>query len=215
MIDLSFALIREGTSDDGLVAHIRSLLILAGASSALGAARTYKGTTQERLAAVMAEVDVVDMIFVHRDADDRNHVPRVEEITVAATSTACLERVVPVVPVQELEAWLLTDAMAIRNVVGNPKGTSNLGLPAIRNIETTSSPKEILESACIAASDTSGKRRRKVVTQFPRYRGTLLDRLDSAGGVMQLASWARFVADTRNAAAAVIAAKGSAAATGA
>lgn len=200
MADLTFALIREGTSDDGLVPHIRSLLLLAGATSALGAAREYKGPTAQRIAKVLAEEVVVDLIFVHRDADDRDHTPRLVEITSAANAADCAEKVVPVLPVQELEAWLLTDSVAIRTVVGKPRGTSPLGLPAIRNIESTSSPKEVLEAACIAASDASGTRRRKEAKLFGRHRGTLLERLDLNGDVRRLASWQRFVDATKAAA---------------
>lgn len=47
--DLRFALIREGTSDDGLIPHIRELLIRAGAPAVVGAARQYKGSTKDRL----------------------------------------------------------------------------------------------------------------------------------------------------------------------
>lgn len=193
MVDLTFALIREGTSDDGLVPHIRSLLLLAGATSALGVSREYKGTTAQRIAEVLAEEVAVDLIFVHRDADDRDYTPRLVEVTNAATAAGCPGKVVPVVPVQELEAWLLTDSDAIRTVVGKPRGTSPLGLPAIQNIENTSSPKEVLQSACMAASGANGARRRKEARVFGQRRSTLLERLDLTGGVHQLALWQRFV----------------------
>lgn len=197
MADLTFALIREGTSDDGLVPHIRSLLLLAGATSALGAAREYTGTTAQRIAKVLAEEVVVDLIFVHRDADDRDHTPRLVEVVSAAKAAGCADKVVPVLPVQELEAWLLTDSAAIRTVVGKPRGTSPLGLPAIRNIENISSPKEVLQAACMAASDAAGARGRKEAKLFGRHRSTLLERLDLTGDVPQLASWRRFVDATR------------------
>jgi hypothetical protein len=198
---ITFALIREGTSDEGLVPHIRSLIVAAGADSVLGAARDYTGTTVARITRVLAEESPVDMIFVHRDADSRDHVPRQAEVTAAAAPHVGWEhRIVPVVPVQELEAWLLADELAIRTVVGKPSGRASLGLPAIRNIESTASPKEVLESACVMASETTGARRASTLKSFPRYRSILLERLDPSGNVSQLPSWQRFV-DTVQAAA--------------
>lgn len=202
MLDLQFALIREGTSDDGLIPHIRDLLVRAGAPAVFGAARQYKGSTKERLQQVLSEPSTPGLIFVHRDADAADPEPRHEEIANAAIELSCSEKVVAVVPVQELEAWLLTDEAAIRAVVGRPNGRPLLGLPAIRNIERTTSPKEILQTACLTASEKSGARRKKEQAQFGSRRATLLERLDIDGPVTSLPSWQRFVNDL-NAAAAV------------
>ena len=49
-----FALVREGTSDDGLIPHLRELLVRAGLSEVIGSSRDYQGTVQERLAQVQA-----------------------------------------------------------------------------------------------------------------------------------------------------------------
>jgi hypothetical protein len=103
--------------------------------------------------------------------------------------------VVGVVPVQETEGWLLTDESAIRKIVGRPSGRSTLGLPAVHQIEATGNPKEILQDACKIASESSGARLKKVSRQFPRFRATLLERLDIDGPVNNLVSWRRFVDD--------------------
>lgn len=200
MTDLQFALIREGTSDDGLVPIIRTLLVRAGVHSVVGAARSYRGSTTQRLRHVLAEFPVPGLIFVHRDADAVDAALRYQEIADAAEELSCREQVVAVVPVQELEAWLLTDESEIRSVVGRPNGRSRLDLPSIRRIEATSSPKEVLQEACLIASDKSGARRAKEVGQFNTRRATLLERLDIDGAVTQLPSWNRFVGDLNAAA---------------
>ena len=192
---VQFVLIREGTSDDGLVVLIRALLVRAGAQSVIGAARPYKGTTKEKLRHVLAEDVVPDMIFVHRDSDTQDPVQRHSEIATAATELDCADKVVAIVPVQETEGWLLTDESAIRNVVGRPSGRTALGLPAVKRIEAKANPKEILEQACMLACEKSGARLKAAARQYPRYRATLLERLDIDGPVNQLASWRRFVDD--------------------
>lgn len=193
MKQVTFALIREGTSDDGLVAHIRTLILKFGATSALGAPREYKGTTEERIANVLKEDNVVDLIFVHRDADAQDPSPRKREIVAAATSLGVEDKVVPVIPVQELEAWLLADESAIREVAGRPKGKTPLHLPAPSRIEATKSPKEVLQEACLKATDATGRRRQRHERNLSRMRATLLERLEHDGPVTQLASWSAFV----------------------
>ena len=208
MGEITFALIREGTSDDGLVAHIRTLLIAAGADTAVGAPRSYKGSTSERLQQVWAEDDAVDLIFVHRDADDRDASPRHLEISTASglapAGSAEASVVVAVVPVQELEAWLLTDEAAIREAVGKPNRTTRLAIPSLNRIESSASPKEILRAACLDASETTGARHRREVRAFPQRRAALLDRLDIDGPINELPSWQRFVEDLKRSAGEVL-----------
>jgi len=196
MGQISFALLREGSSDNGLVEHIRTLILKAGADAALGTHREYSGTVLEKLEQTLAEDPPVDLVFVHRDSDSRDSTPRFAEIETAAGSVGTPERVIPIVPIQEMEAWLLVDEAQIRSVVGRPNGTVSLGLPALRRIETTARPKEILRAACLAASEASGNRRRRISRSFEAHRKTLLERIDPLGPVSTLPSWQRFVADT-------------------
>ncbi|RKT31444.1 uncharacterized protein DUF4276 [Microbacterium sp. AG1240] len=201
MGDLQFALVREGSSDDGLVTHIRELLIRAGATQVVGAPRQYRGTVLEKIQQVLQEPIRPGLIFVHRDSDSSDASSRQAEIVKAADAMGCVDQVVAVVPVQELEAWLLTDESAIRAVVGKPSGRASLGLPTVGRIEATPSPKEILRAACLLASEKSGARRRKESSQFDVRRATLLERLDIDGVVAELPSWQKFVADLEVAAA--------------
>ena len=163
-----------------------------------------KARRKQRLQQVLDEPGTPALIFVHRDADSVDAAPRRREITDAAGDLGCAERVIPVVPVQELEAWLLTDEFAIRRVAGRPTGRTRLALPSVRNIEATARPKEILEKACLAAAEKSGARRSKEQRQFNVRRATLLERLDLDGPVTKLPSWQRFVDDLNEAAARVL-----------
>lgn len=200
MRDIQFVLVREGPSDDGLAILIRALLGRTGVPGVIGAARNYQGTTKTKLAQVLAEEVVPDLIFVHRDSDSRDAAERHDEIASAAIELGCHDKVVAVVPVQETESWLLTDESAIRTVVGRPKGRTALELPAVRSIESTANPKEILKAACRIACEKSGARLKAASRNLPTYRATLIERLDLDGPINELASWRRFVDDLNAAA---------------
>lgn len=193
---VSFILLCEGTSDQGLVDQLATLLIRAGADEAVGIPNTRKGTVRERLQQLANEDPHVDLVFVHRDADAPNRDSRLQEISQAATvldatTTVC----VPVIPIQETEAWLLLDEGSIRAVVGKPSGTRPLGLPKLSNIERTSNPKELLAAALAVASEKSGRRLTEERAAFDHRRALLLQRLDVDGPIRQLSGWQHLEAD--------------------
>lgn len=191
---VSFAFIREGTSDDGLIPHIRTLLVERGVPEVVGASRPYKGSVESCLSAWAREESNDAIVFVHRDADNSDAQPVRGQILAAAGSLG-LECVVPVVPIQELEAWLLLSEAAIREVVGRPSGRGTLDLPKARHIEGTASPKEVLQRALLRASGTHGRRAARERTRFPDRRRTLLERLDIHGPVRGLEAWKQFERD--------------------
>ena len=197
MIDgsVTFVLLREGPSDDGLIPHLATLILRAGGVEAIGQPINYSGTVANKLRLLMLERDDIDIAFVHRDADRVGPARRRAEIARAIEDAGITAAVVPVIPVQELEAWLLVDASAVRNVVGRPLGRTDLRLPKLAGIEATRSPKEILQSALLAASETTGRRREKEKRDFEKRRRALLDRLDVDGPVRQLPAWQQLESD--------------------
>ncbi|UTT65117.1 DUF4276 family protein [Janibacter sp. CX7] len=198
-LEVNFVFLREGTSDDGLIPHLRSLLSRAGADSAVGSSRAYSGSVAERLERVLNEESRPSLIFVHRDSDSSDATARRSEILDSARKLGLAMPIVPVVPVQELEAWLLLDEAAIREVAGNPAGRVSLDLPKISAIERCASPKEVLERALIASSGKSGRRLKKEKRSFTSRREVLLQRLDLDGNLPQLPAWQRLVDDVNNA----------------
>lgn len=191
-----FALLREGSTEDALVPHLENLVLRAGAAEALGRTRPYRGTVAEKIAALLDEPQDYNLVFIHRDADSRDADARRKEISDALAGCR-IPLVVPVVPIQETEAWLLTDEAAIRSAVGRPSGRNHIVLPPLRQIEQTARPKEVLMAACLAASETTGRRHAKELKQFGLRRRTLLSRLDIDGGVIELASWQSLVDDVK------------------
>ena len=187
---VSFAFLCEGSSDTGLIAHLETLLVHFGAQEAAGMPDTRKGTIPARLRQLLTEEigTGIDMVFIHRDSDGPDRNGREREIRRGVEESGFPHPLIPVIPVQETEAWLLLDEQAIRDVVAS-KGKQSLRLPKPNAIEGTRNPKEILQKALLAASETSGRRLKKEKNSFNHHRRVLLQRLDPFGAVRNLPSW--------------------------
>ena len=186
---VSFAFLCEGSSDTGLIAHLETLLVHFGAQEATGMPDTRKGTIPARLRQLRTEETGagIDMVFIHRDSDGPDREGREREIRRGVEESGFPHPFIPVIPVQETEAWLLLDEQAIRDVVAS-KGKQPLRLPKPNAIEGTRKPKEILQKALLAASETSGRRLKKEKNSFNHHRRVLLQRLDPFGAVRDLPS---------------------------
>ena len=188
--NVSFAFLCEGSSDTGLIAHLETLLMHFGAQEVTGMPDTRKGTIPARLRQLLTEATEagIDMVFIHRDSDGPDRDGREREIRRGVEESGFPHPFIPVIPVQETEAWLLLDEQAIRDVVAS-KGKQPLKLPKPNAIEGARNPKEILQKALLAASETSGRRLKKEKNSFSRHRRVLMQRLDPFGAVRNLPSW--------------------------
>ena len=197
---VSFAFLCEGSSDTGLIAHLETLLMHFGAQEVTGMPDTRKGTIPARLRQLLTEATGagINMVFIHRDSDGPDREGREREIRRGVEESGFPHPFIPVIPVQETEAWLLLDEQAIRDVVAS-KGKQPLGLPKPNAIEGTRKPKEILQKALLAASETSGRRLKKDKNSFNHHRRVLLQRLDPLGAVRDLPSWQRLERDIQRA----------------
>ncbi len=199
MIRVFFLFVGEGHSDTALVSHLEELCILCGADEAAGVAPDLSSLPQkpasrkvvDKLPAALTLEPNADLIFVHRDADSVDAEPRYREISQTASGLKLQGRVVPVVPVQETEAWLLLDEGEIRRAADNPNGRAELDLPSPSRIEGIASPKERLFRTLEAASELRGRRLARFKRSLPRRRRLLLERLDPTGAVAQLPAWQR------------------------
>lgn len=137
----------------------------------------------------------VDLIVVHRDADNAGHAARREEIVEAVSGLHASSALIPVIPVRMTEAWLLLDEDAIRRVAGNPNGRMKLDLPKRHEVESLANPKAFLQSCLLTASGEVGRRREGVRKRFNQHRRQLLELLDPTGPVTHLPSWKRLLDD--------------------
>ena len=111
-----------------------------------------------------------DLLFVHRDAEGVAAAVRQQEIETDWLNSEQTATLICVIPVRMTEAWLIANAKPIRSAVGNPNGTEALGLPAIKDIESSPGPKEILFAALKAASGRSASRKRRFNPHQFRHR---------------------------------------------
>lgn len=202
---VKFLLVCEGSSDRHLVPHLEALCVRAGAAEAIGDApdlgllpRAPGKAIEEQAAAALQLAGDVHLLFAHQDADHRDPEEVRRRIDARLEAINGCPPHVCVVPVQELEAWLLLDEPAIRTVAGRPRGTAPLGLPGPGRIESMPSPKEILQAALAAASEASGARLRKVRVAFSEHRAMLFQRLDIDGPINSLPAWRRLVTDVEH-----------------
>ena len=197
---MRFLLACEGSSDAGLVPHIERLIAEVGGIEVEGDSWFYGRRLPNKIRnGLEAAGGMVDLLFVHRDANSAGAQARFDEIASAVRAVADAPRWVGVVPVRMTEAWLILDEAAIRAAVGRPKGRTPLHLPTTREAERRANPKEILASALLAASEASGRRRKEIRRDFDTLRRRLLRNLPIDGPLTQLDSWARFRNDTLHA----------------
>ena len=194
---MRFLFICEGSSDAPLADHIQRLLIQDGQPDPNGEAWHHGRRVADKIRQGLNAADSLDLLFVHRDADNAGAEARYREIE-AAVRDVVQDGMswIGVVPVRMTEAWLLLDEAAIRNVVGKPGGRAPLDLPAPRHAERVADPRERLKDALLTASGNRGRRRRRFDREFPRLRRRLLQDLPIGGELERLESWTRFRDDT-------------------
>jgi len=188
---VSFVLLCEGSSEQPLVQHLQELLVSRGADEATGYADWTHGTVAAKLTMFLEKGAPVNVVFVHRDADSADAGGRVREIDIGVQAAGFTGSYIPVVPIQETEAWLLVDEAEIRSVVGNPNGRMPLNLPSPEHVEDIAHPKEFLADVLATASGKSGGRLAEEKRMFNVRRRILLQRLNVDGNVHKVPAWQR------------------------
>ena len=92
------------------------------------------------------------VIFVHRDSETSTLQERLKEF-----DRVTRPNVVPVIPVQMSEAWILFDGPAVAKAAGSP--AAEVPVPGIAEIERIANPKERLNELLFRAAGSPGGRR--------------------------------------------------------
>jgi hypothetical protein len=201
-----FVLIGEGHSDEGLLSHLENLCIEAGADEVTGIVPDFRRlpeavgrTVEEKLRATLILEPGANLILIHRDADSRNAEPRYREISTAVAQCNLTKQWAAIVPIQETEAWLLLDEVAIRRIAGKPNARHALYLPTSHNVENVAQPKERLQRALTDAAQLTGRRLHQLRRDFPTHRRILLLNLSISGPIREVPSWRRMRDDIHSA----------------
>lgn len=193
---MRFLLVCEGATDIPLASHIQRLLVAVGRQHVDFEISTVGRTLVDKVRNGLRLSPRVDLLFVHRDADNMGWEVRRSEIEQAVREAGFQKPWVPVVPVRMTEAWLLLDEVAIRRAVRKPDGRQIITLPAPSEIERRANPREILNTALLDASEMRGRRRTGLRQDLPTLRRNLLATLPIGGPLEQLESWRHFRDDT-------------------
>ncbi|MFJ5842164.1 hypothetical protein ACIQGO_36390 [Streptomyces shenzhenensis] len=191
----------EGSSDGGLVPHIERVAaqvdvpVIVSAPDLSWLRKPVGREVSDKLRAARELSEDFDLALLHRDADKFSTETRRDEISTSVAAVWPNLAYVPVIPVRMLEAWLLLDEAAIRQVAGNPKGRVDLQLPKASTVEKVPDPKKVLKETISKASELRGRRLEDLNKRFPRNRHRLLELLDQEGPVSEVTSWRTFVAE--------------------
>lgn len=131
-----------------------------------------EGSRADRILAVAQQVSGYHLLFVHADADNSTSqrayneriAPGLALVTSALSSglSVCTE-LVPIIPVQKVEAWLLADAASLCKVIGTSLSPAALSIPLRADeIEGIVDPKQRLQDVMRTAYSSRPRRRRVV-----------------------------------------------------
>lgn len=195
---IRFLLVAEGSSDENLIAHIETLLINCGAKEASGTMPDLTIFREKIGRSIKDKVDAsiklepnVDVIFVHRDADNAGIEAREIEIINQTEHIKEKYTIIPMIPTKEMEAWLLLDEEQIKRAAENIHYAHPIKLPKPNTVEHINNPKQHLEDILVKISELNGRKLEKFKKQFPQKRALLAQNLDPEGPVCFVPSHAK------------------------
>jgi hypothetical protein len=141
------------------------------------------------------------ILCVHTDADDNsdnnaynNKInPALTEIEKTAEDICKI--IVPLVPVQMTEAWMLADKELLKKEIGTHKNDTELDI--YKNPEQYSDPKDVIKNVIRIASQERTRRHRKDMTISDMYLS--IGQAISIDKLKQIASYNKFQENIRNA----------------
>lgn len=156
------------------------------------------------LKAAQQGVEEIGMMIlcIHSDADDAtnqnvldNKIAPARELIKAQSDDTTCKILVPAIPVQMMESWMLADKDLLKNEIGTTKTDNELGIN--RSPESITDPKAVIEEAIRIARQEITRRRRKKLRisdlYLPVGQKVSIDKLK------ELPSYRRFQEDIRQA----------------
>jgi hypothetical protein len=205
MPEIRFSLLSDGSSDQVLIPILtwalrRQIPPLVPIQSACADLRRIPNPPKELSERIEKAIQLYpcNLLFVHRDAEGQSADQRYGEIDEAIRYIQPLNppHHVGVVPVRMMEAWLLTDEIAIRKASGNPSGCESLDIPNCRDLEHISDPKIVLREALKTACGLRGRRRQQF--RVPQAIQRIPDFIEDFGLLRQLGAFRKLEEDIRS-----------------
>lgn len=137
-----------------------------------------------------------DIVFVHRDAessrldDFQSRLTQIQESYELTNQYGAISKLVKVVPIRMMEAWLLIDEYAIKMASGNRNNRMDLNLPSVTRLETIPDPKKMLDDLIKGASGLHSRRLDKLNVREAVHR--VAENIDDFSRLRQLSAFNRF-----------------------
>lgn len=167
MYDLTYTLLSEGTTDQALIPIINWALeekyphiAFTPQYADLSRLQQQPHDLADKIRRAV-ELYPCQVLFIHRDSDNRPVTDRYREIENAYRKSGLKPTDYPyvrIVPIHMTEAWLLIDETAIRRAAGKPSGRVPLLMPPIHAIEGMADPKTKMYELLRTASEATGRR---------------------------------------------------------
>lgn len=135
-----------------------------------------------------------EILCIHTDADDTNDHSAFEHkinplLADLGQTKDCCQIVVPMIPVQEIEAWMMANKQLLKQQMGTTLSDHDLGLQ--NKPESYSNPKQAIENAVSEVRKTMSKRFRNQISIGQLYEA--VGRNIEMADLMQLASFRKFI----------------------
>lgn len=154
-----------------------------------------KKDRQESILQAARDASGYHVLIIHADADDpephRARVERIEpglKLVQKAQEDVCKD-LVPIIPVQAIEAWILADYELLLSEIETNLSSHNLGIPEkAKQVEKISKPKQRLEEAVRKAYANRPKRQQEADIYFlyqPMGEKISLERLNQVPSYQQ------------------------------
>jgi len=170
MMEIRYTLLSDGSSDRALIPilnwllqnHLNDWAIQSEWADLRRFDKSLRDKLEKRIQ-LSLELYPCDLLFIHRDAEEKTRETRINEIRTAITRLPSSISIptVCIVPVRMTEAWLLFDISALHKAASNPNGSFALQLPDIRRLEHEPNPKKVLHEILCQASGLSARRLKK------------------------------------------------------
>lgn len=150
-------------------------------------------------AAIKASTQGYQALIIHSDADNRTYTQTRAELfdpgfkLVQQANERVCKNLLPIIPVREMEAWMLADHEMLQEVLNTKMKAQKLGLPAkAREVEADPDPKQTLKQVLQRTYAHKSRRHRQIDIDFlyePLAQLIRLERLN------ELPAYQQFVTD--------------------
>jgi hypothetical protein len=213
MNKLYIAFCGEGPTDGRLFRNlteelVQRILLENNLTTELSWSRIKKpsGSSEESLLQAASQAKEQDILIFHRDADCssrdeclKNHFNSGLQKIQAEDISNRVKRIIPAIPIQESEAWMLCDKALLKKLLETNLTDQQLELTyQVKRVESIRDPKQVIQRAITIHREQLPARKRKLAVNLPDMYERFSTEV-SIDKLMQLPSFGTYEYDLRTA----------------